>query len=110
MQKGDQRKYGNGIICSVITCTEIKQGVVIETGKTSSKYFNACSIIELHEDDFKTLGINKNTNVRVTSAVGSVILKVKSGCHDPESVSRTCTHPDGTVGKHGCSVLHLLHW
>ena len=75
MQKGDQRKYGNGIIVSVVTCTEIKQGIAIETGKTSPQYFNACSIIELHEDDFKALGINKNTNVRVTSAAGSVILK-----------------------------------
>ncbi|HJJ92646.1 MAG TPA: molybdopterin dinucleotide-binding protein [Methanocorpusculum sp.] len=75
MQGGDQRKYGNGIIVSVVTCTEIKQGIAIETGKTSPQYFSACSIIELHEDDFRALGINKNTNVRVTSAAGSVILK-----------------------------------
>ncbi len=75
MKEGGKRKYGDGIIVSVVTCTEIKQGVAIETGKTSSKYFDACSIIELHEDDFKALGINHNTNVRVTSAAGSVILK-----------------------------------
>jgi formylmethanofuran dehydrogenase subunit D len=47
----------------------------MEAGKTSQKYFDACSIIEMHADDFKKLGIWKNTNVRVTSSVGSVIVK-----------------------------------
>ena len=75
MKLGEQRKYGKGVIVSVLTCTEIKQGVAIETGKTSQGYFDACSVIELHEEDFKALGINHNTNVRVTSAAGTVILK-----------------------------------
>ena len=75
MKLGEQRKYGKGIIVSVVTCTEIKQGIAIETGKTSEGYFNACSVIELHEEDFKALGINANTNVRVTSAAGTVVLK-----------------------------------
>jgi len=47
----------------------------MEAGKTSKKYFDACSIIEMHEDDMKNLGILKNTNVRVTSATGSVVVK-----------------------------------
>ncbi|HJJ58503.1 MAG TPA: molybdopterin dinucleotide-binding protein [Methanocorpusculum sp.] len=74
---GEQRKYGKGIIVSVITCTEIKQGVAIETGKISPEYFNACSVIDMDPEDVKVLGINYNTNVRVTSAAGSVILKVR---------------------------------
>ena len=74
---GEQRKYGKGIIVSVITCTEIKQGIAIETGKTSPEYFNACSVIDMDPEDVKVLGINYNTNVRVTSAAGSVILKVR---------------------------------
>ena len=74
-KEGGERKYGNGIIVSVVTCTEIKQGVAIETGKTSQGYFDACTVIELDDEDFKALGINKNTNVRVTSAAGTVILK-----------------------------------
>ena len=77
MKIGEQRKYGKGIIVSVITCTEIKQGVAIETGKTSQQYFNACSVIDMDPEDVKALGINYNTNVRVTSAAGSVILKVR---------------------------------
>ena len=74
---GEQRKYGKGIIVSVITCTEIKQGVAIETGKTSKAYFDACSAIDIDPEDIKALGINYNTNVRVTSAAGTVILKAR---------------------------------
>ena len=74
--KGDGRKIGkNSVIVSLITCRTIKQGVAMETGKTSQAYFDACTIIELHPDDFKALGISKNTNVKVTSVVGSVVLK-----------------------------------
>ena len=63
------------ITLNMITCRTIKQGVGMEAGKTSQKYFDACSIIEMHADDFKSLGIWKNTNVKVTSHVGSVIVK-----------------------------------
>lgn len=72
---GKERLSGNSIIVSVITCRTIKQGVAMETGKTSPEYFDACTIIELHPDDFRALGISRNTNVKVTSAVGSVVLK-----------------------------------
>lgn len=63
------------ISLNMITCRTIKQGVGMEAGKTSQKYYDACSIIEMHADDFKKLGIWKNTNVKVTSSVGSVIVK-----------------------------------
>ncbi len=65
----------NKITLNMITCRTIKQGVGMEAGKTSQKYFDACSIIEMHADDFKKLDIWKNTNVKVTSSVGSVIVK-----------------------------------
>jgi formylmethanofuran dehydrogenase subunit D len=63
------------ITLNLITCRSIQQGVGMEAGKTSKKYFDACSIIEMHEEDFKQLGIWKNTNVRVTSSTGSVIVR-----------------------------------
>jgi formylmethanofuran dehydrogenase subunit D len=62
------------ITVNIITCRTIQQGVGVEAGKTTRKYFNACTIIQLHPEDFKRLGIEKNTNVRVTSQVGSVML------------------------------------
>ena len=63
------------ITVNIITCRTIQQGVAMEAGKTTQKYFDACTIIQMHPEDFKRLGIWKNTNVKVTSSVGSVILK-----------------------------------
>jgi len=65
---------GKTITVSIITCRTIQQGVGVEAGKTSRKYFNACTIIQLHPDDLRRLGIQENTTVRVTSPAGSVIL------------------------------------
>jgi formylmethanofuran dehydrogenase subunit D len=63
------------ITLNMITCRTIQQGVGMEAGKTSQKYFDACTIMHMHPEDMKKLGIWKNTNVRVTSSVGSVIVK-----------------------------------
>jgi formylmethanofuran dehydrogenase subunit D len=63
------------ITLNMITCRTIQQGVGMEAGKTSQKYHDACTIIQMHPEDFKRLGVWKNTNVKVTSSVGSVILK-----------------------------------
>jgi len=65
----------NKITLNMITCRTIQQGVAMETGKTSQKYFDAASIIHMHEDDMKKLGIMANTNVKVTSKDGSVVVK-----------------------------------
>ena len=65
----------NKISLNTITCRSIQQGVGMEAGKTSKKYFDACTIIEMHPDDMKKLGIWKNTNVRVTSSVRQRYLK-----------------------------------
>jgi formylmethanofuran dehydrogenase subunit D len=53
----------------------IQQGVAIEGGKEKPLYRTAAGIIELDPSDFKKLGAWKNTNVRVTSDHGSVIVK-----------------------------------
>ena len=65
----------NKITLNLITCRSIQQGVGMEAGKTSQKYFDACSIIEMHPDDMKKIGVWRNSNVKVTSSVGSVIVK-----------------------------------
>ncbi len=65
----------NKITVNLITCRTIQQGVAMETGKTSQKYFDAASIIHMHEADMKKLGIMANTNVKVTSKDGTVIVK-----------------------------------
>ena len=60
---------------NMITQRSIKEGIAMEIGKTSPQYFEACSIIEMNPKDMKKLGILANTNVRVTSEFGTVIVK-----------------------------------
>nr|WP_321351148.1 molybdopterin dinucleotide binding domain-containing protein [uncultured Methanoregula sp.] len=60
---------------NMITQRSIEEGAAMEKGKTNPDYFDACSICEMHEDDMKKAGIWKNTNVRVTSECGTVIVK-----------------------------------
>ena len=60
---------------NMITQRAVEEGIAMEIGKTSPEYFDACNIIEMNEQDMKRLGILKNTNVRVTSESGQVIVK-----------------------------------
>jgi formylmethanofuran dehydrogenase subunit D len=63
------------ITLNMITQRAIEEGQAMEKGKTTPEYFEACSIVEMNPEDMKKLGIWRNTNVRVTSEVGSVIVK-----------------------------------
>lgn len=60
---------------NMITQRAVEEGIAMEIGKTSPEYFDACNIIEMNEQDMKRLGILKNTNVRVTSESGQVVVK-----------------------------------
>jgi formylmethanofuran dehydrogenase subunit D len=60
---------------NMITQRSIEEGAAMEKGKTNPDYFEACSICEMHPYDMKKAGIWKNTNVRVTSECGTVIVK-----------------------------------
>lgn len=60
---------------NLISGRSIQQGVAIEGGKEKPAYRTAAGIIELDPSDLKKLGVWKNTNVRVTSDYGSVIVK-----------------------------------
>jgi formylmethanofuran dehydrogenase subunit D len=63
------------ITLNLISGRTIQQGVAIEGGKEKPLYRTACGIIELDTSDFKKLGVWKNSNVKVTSDYGSVIVK-----------------------------------
>jgi formylmethanofuran dehydrogenase subunit D len=60
---------------NLITGRSIQQGVAIEGGKEKPAYRTAAGIIELDPSDLKKLGAWRNTNVRVTSDYGSVVVK-----------------------------------
>lgn len=60
---------------TLLTGRTIEQGVSKEQGKSSQEYFEACSMCYLDADDMKKLGIRNNTNILVTTPIGSVVLK-----------------------------------
>ncbi len=55
----------------------------MESGKEKPEYMKACGIIELDLSDIKKLGIWKNTNVRVASEYGSIIVKAIEATQGP---------------------------
>jgi len=65
----------NKISLNLISGRTIQQGVAIEGGKEKPYYRTAAGIIEMDNEDLKKLGAWKNTNVRVSSEYGSVIVK-----------------------------------
>ena len=68
---------------NLISGRTIQQGVAIEGGKEKPAYREACGIIELDSEDFKKLGAWRNTNVRVTSAWGTVVVKAIDASQGP---------------------------
>jgi formylmethanofuran dehydrogenase subunit D len=68
---------------NLISGRTIQQGVAIESGKEKPSYRTACGIIEIDHSDLKKLGAWKNTNVRVTSDYGSVIVKAIEATQGP---------------------------
>ena len=71
------------ITLNLITGRTIQQGVAMEGGKEKDLYRQACGIIELDPSDLKKLGVWKNTNVRVTSPYGSVVVKAIEATQGP---------------------------
>jgi formylmethanofuran dehydrogenase subunit D len=68
---------------NLITGRTIQQGVAMEGGKEKDAYRKACGIIEMDKTDLKKLGAWRNTNVRVTSKYGSVVVKAIEATQGP---------------------------
>jgi len=73
----------NNYTLNLISGRTIAQGVSMEAGKEKPAYRDACGIIEIDPEDFNKLGIWRNTNVRVTSEFGSVIVKAIEATQGP---------------------------
>ena len=71
------------ISVNLISGRTIQQGVAIESGKEKPSYRTACGIIEMDKADLKALGAWKNTNVKVTSEFGSVVVKAVEATQGP---------------------------
>ena len=73
----------DSISLNLITGRTIQQGVAMEGGKEKPAYTDACGIIEIDPVDFKRLGVYRNTNVRVTSDYGTVVVKAIEATQGP---------------------------
>jgi formylmethanofuran dehydrogenase subunit D len=71
------------ITLNLISGRTIQQGVSMEGGKEKDAYRKACGIIEMDKTDLKRLGAWRNTNVRVTSKFGSVVVKAIEATQGP---------------------------
>ena len=68
---------------NLISGRTIQQGVSMEAGQEKEDYMKSCGIIELDAADIAALGIWKNSNVRVTSDFGSVVVKAIEATQGP---------------------------
>jgi formylmethanofuran dehydrogenase subunit D len=71
------------LVLNLISGRTIQQGVAMEHGKEKEEYRKACGIIELDPSDLKKLGAWRNTNVRVTSPYGNVVVKAVEATQGP---------------------------
>ncbi len=55
----------------------LEQGVALEVGKTSERYFKSVSYIELSTGDAGMLGVGDGDTVEVETAHGSVVVSAK---------------------------------
>ncbi|MEM2341194.1 MAG: molybdopterin dinucleotide binding domain-containing protein [Candidatus Bathyarchaeia archaeon] len=62
---------------TLITGRTIKQGCTKEYAKLSEEYKMSVAVCEMNQDDMKKLNIKDGDNVRITTEIGSVIVKAK---------------------------------
>jgi len=68
---------------SLLTGRTIDQGKGKEMGKLSKEYLESVMICQMDPNDMKSLGVKENTNVKVATDFGSVVLKAVKSARAP---------------------------
>lgn len=68
---------------TLLTGRTIEQGVGKERGKTSKEYVESVSVCYIDPQDLKRLGIKEKTNIQVSTAYGSVVIKALKSLRTP---------------------------
>ena len=68
---------------SLLTGRTIDQGKGKEMGKLSKEYLESVVICQMDPNDMKSLGVKENTNVKVVTDFGSVVLKAVKSARAP---------------------------
>jgi formylmethanofuran dehydrogenase subunit D len=70
---------------TLLTGRTIEQGTAKECGKLSSQYRESVAICEMDPADLRELGVKDNSNVKVSTEFGSVVVKAKESRRWPHS-------------------------
>ena len=68
---------------SLLTGRTLRQGKGKEQGKLSELYWKSVATCEIDPTDLKTLGVKENTNVKITTDYGSVVVKAVKSLRAP---------------------------
>ncbi len=68
---------------TLLTGRTIEQGAGKERGKSSKEYVESVSVCFMDPEDMKKLGVKDGTNVQVSTAFGSVVVKAKKSLRAP---------------------------
>lgn len=72
-----------GLKVTLLTGRTLRQGQGKEQGKLSELYLKSVAVCEMDPDDIKRLGIRENTNVKVATDCGSVVVKAVKSLRAP---------------------------
>lgn len=61
----------------LITGRSIDQGKFKEHAKITDKYRESVTLCEMHADDMKKLGIKDGDNIKISTEIGSIIVRAK---------------------------------
>ncbi|MEM3566173.1 MAG: molybdopterin dinucleotide binding domain-containing protein [Candidatus Bathyarchaeia archaeon] len=68
---------------TLLTGRTIEQGAGKERGKSSKEYVESVSVCYMDPEDMKKLSIKDGTNIQVSTAFGSVVVKAKKSLRAP---------------------------
>ncbi len=69
----------------LLTGRTIGQGQGKEHGKLSKKYFENVAVCQMDPEDMKRLKVKENSNVKITTKFGSIVVKVAKSMRKPHS-------------------------
>jgi formylmethanofuran dehydrogenase subunit D len=72
--------------CALLTGRTLKQGVSLEVGKTSKEYFENVAVAMMNEGDMKEIEVEEGSPVKVSTKLGSVVVKCRKAKLDREII------------------------
>ena len=63
------------LLVTLLSGRTIEQGVGKEAGKGTKEYFESASMCYMDAADMKKIGVKNNTNILITTPVGSVVVR-----------------------------------